>query len=647
MLAPHPIKFIEDAIDADNSTSATSSEERSLPRFTLLAYTGCVVQTRDLPLPVIVDINGVDIPLQKIPVRYEHRSFQGVGHTEKITILGNDLIAEGVMSRDTSWSRDILHSAKNGFPWQASMGGPILESEYVAPDQEINVNGQTIKGELYVIRKMTLKEISFVDLGADSNTAAIVQSQFDDKENLELSQNNVTKIDRQISIKTENMNIDTEKLIRDVQSNILIDQRRIAAIEKIGDGKFPDLEAQAIESGWSVEKFHAEYQNRTIPDASTLQKINEQKNKSSLNASTLEAIALASSGSSIRYLESQYDESTLEQVDKYRGVGIQEFCELACGSKYLPKYRRDSRGWLEAAFSSVSLPGILSNVANKVLLEGFLQMDDTWKKIVKIASVNNFQTHTRYRMNGAFKYEKVGQDGELKHGEVSEQQFSQKVGTYGLMFALTRQMIIDDDLSAFTDIPRAIGIGASDAISDAVWSCILANATQKDGKPFFSVEHKNLVTGTNLDIEGLTKAELAFSEQERTPGRPLGIPAKILLVPAALKVAAETLMKSLNVTVTTEKNKPEPVINPHAGKYEVVSTPYLSSKAFKGNSATSWYLFADPIRLTAIEVAFLGGKDRPTVERADADFNILGVQFRGYIDFGVKEQDWRGTIKIV
>jgi phage major head subunit gpT-like protein len=216
------------------------------------------------------------------------------------------------------------------------------------------------------------------------------------------------------------------------------------------------------------------------------------------------------------------------------------------------------------------------------------------------------------------------------------------------MFSLTRQMIIDDDFGAFTDIPRGIGIGAADAISDAVWTCLLANAIQKDGKAFFSTEHKNLVTGadTELEVKGLTKAELEFSKQERSEGRPLGIPAKFLLVPSSLKVAAEMLMKSLTLNETTSTNNPKPAINPHAGKYEVISTPYLSSAAFKGSSATAWYLFADPLRLPALEVAFLGGQDRPTVERADADFNILGVQFRGYIDFGVKEQDWRGALKM-
>jgi hypothetical protein len=166
--------------------------------------------------------------------------------------------------------------------------------------------------------------------------------------------------------------------------------------------------------------------------------------------------------------------------------------------------------------------------------------------------------------------------------------------------------------------------------------------------PFFSSQHKNLMTGPDaqLSIDGLTQAEIKFAEQERVPGRPLGIPATILLVPITLKVAAEVLMKSLTVNESTDPDKPKPVNNPHAGKYETVSTPYLSSKAIPGNSGTAWYLFANPLRLPALEVAFLGGQDRPTVERADADFNNLGIQFRGYIDFGVKEQDWRGVLKM-
>ena len=47
----------------------------------------------------------------------------------------------------------------------------------------------------------------------------------------------------------------------------------------------------------------------------------------------------------------------------------------------------------------------------------------------------------------------------------------------------------------------------------------------------------------------------------------------------------------------------------------------------------------DPNDLPVIEAAFLNSQQTPTVERADADFNVLGIQFRGYFDFGVALQN--------
>jgi len=155
--------------------------DEPLPHFTLVVYTGGKAYPKDFPCPVVIDLDGLDIPSQKIPIRYEHKSYQGVGHTEKIEIIGHEVIAEGVISRDTSWARDVAQSAKNGFPWQASMGGPIHETEYVPFGQTVVVNGQTFEGELYVIRNMTLKEISFVDLAADENTSAVIEAQYEEK----------------------------------------------------------------------------------------------------------------------------------------------------------------------------------------------------------------------------------------------------------------------------------------------------------------------------------------------------------------------------------------------------------------------------------------------------------------------------------
>lgn len=162
-----------------------SASEGGLPKFSLVAYTGGIAQPKEFPCPVVIDLKGIDIPTQTIPVRFEHKSFQGVGHTERIAIVGTDVLADGVFSRETTWAHDVAQSSANGFPWQVSMGGPIHQAEYIPHGKKVTVNGRIFEGEIYVIRKMTLKEISFVDLGADPNTsAAVITTQFGEKKGL-------------------------------------------------------------------------------------------------------------------------------------------------------------------------------------------------------------------------------------------------------------------------------------------------------------------------------------------------------------------------------------------------------------------------------------------------------------------------------
>ena len=43
---------------------------------------------------------------------------------------------------------------------------------------------------------------------------------------------------------------------------------------------------------------------------------------------------------------------------------------------------------------------------------------------------------------------------------------------------------------------------------------------------------------------------------------------------------------------------------------------------------------------------FLNGRQQPTIERTPTPPNTLGVTWAAYIDFGVREQDPRGAIKV-
>ena len=653
------------------TVEAAGEADKQMPRFRMVAYTGGVMRITGFPHPVVVDLEGLAIDRQDIPVRLDHNPRQGVGHTQRVVIDNGQVVAEGLVSRDTSWARDVAKSGVNGFPWQASIGAAVVDADFIPNGQSITVNGRTFDGPLHVVRKAILKEISFVDSGADPSTTARIAAQ--SKEQTSMDANDTSTANQDTAAQPASADTIVEAAANDtppaqetppapppatpatvnasaadgdpvtaMRQRMAAETRRVEAIHKLCAGKHPDVEAQAIEDGWDETRTELHILRASRPKVPTV-----ATSQRPAGPHVFEAVALMASGMPMGRIEAVYAAPILEAADRLRGVGIQEFCELACG-RQLPRFRRDASGWLQAAFSTTSLPGILSNIANKMLLEGYNYIEDAWRKIAKIASVNDFKEHSRYRMTGAFKFEQVGPDGELKHGKLDEQKYGQKADTHGIMFALTRQMIINDDMGAFTDIPRQIGMGAAESIADAVWGLWLSNPVQTDGKAFFSTDHKNYAEGadTALTVDGLTAAEVLFGEQTKPNGRPLGVPATILLVPTALKVPAEMLMKSVQLNETTTANKAKPSTNPHVGKFDVVSSVFLSNASFTGYSSKAWYLLADPNRLPAIEIAFLNGVDRPTVEKTDADFNTLGIQFRGYIDFGVREQDFRGAAKM-
>lgn len=120
--------------------------------------------------------------------------------------------------------------------------------------------------------------------------------------------------------------------------------------------------------------------------------------------------------------------------------------------------------------------------------------------------------------------------------------------------------------------------------------------------------------------------------------KPIGVRPQVLLVPTALSAMGSQLFKSMELRDNTSAAK-YPVTNPHQGKFRVEVSRYLGNAAFPGQSSKAWYLLAGASDLPVIEVAFLNGQEAPTIETAEQSFNRLGIQMRGYHDFGVRLQD--------
>jgi hypothetical protein len=151
-----------------------ASAQGGLPRFRMVAYSGGPMRVAGWRYPVVVDLAGLSIPSQNRPIRFGHDASHGVGHTDSIRVEAGQLVAAGLVSRDTAAAREVVVSSKNGFPWQASIGAAVEEFEFIKENQKTTVNGRGFEGPINVIRKSTLGEISFVDLGADGSTSATV-----------------------------------------------------------------------------------------------------------------------------------------------------------------------------------------------------------------------------------------------------------------------------------------------------------------------------------------------------------------------------------------------------------------------------------------------------------------------------------------
>jgi len=641
---------------ATPTIEAAGGEGDDLPSFNMVAYTGGTMRITGFPHPVVVDLSGLEIPSQNLPIRLDHERRQGVGHTRRIVVENGTLVAEGLISRDTSWARDVARSGAKGFPWQASIGAQVVEAEFVPPGGRVQVNGQEFTGPVHVVRKAVLKEISFVDSGADRGSSAKVAAESNEEKTMKT---NVKDDDGKAPEpkgaepeKVEATGEGTDALtatdpVAEMRAKAAAETKRIAAIEKICDGKHADIQAKAIEEGWDATRTELEVLRASRPKAPAI----HDGSATEVTGQVLEAACLMTGGIRGDDLLRTHGEPNVEAADKrYRGgIGLQELLlEAAWANGYTGRTFRDSRAVLrfafghriEAAFSTVDISGILSNVSNKFLLEGFFSVERTWRNICAVRNVSDFKTVTSYRLIGKDQYEQVAPGGELKHGTLGEESYTNKADTYGLLLSIDRRDIINDDLGAITTVPRKLGRGSGLKINDIFWTVFLANSG------FFKTANKNYISGadTALSIDGLTKAEVTFMDQVDGDGKPIGIMPAILLVPTALSAIATQLYKSLELRDTTSSTK-YPVANPHQGKFRAEVSRYLSNSAYTGNSAKAWYLLADANDLPVIEVAFLNGQESPTIETAEADFNVLGIQMRGYHDFGVALQDPKGGVK--
>jgi hypothetical protein len=293
----------------------------------------------------------------------------------------------------------------------------------------------------------------------------------------------------------------------------------------------------------------------------------------------------------------------------------------------------------QSAFSTINLPGIVGNVANKILLQAFVDVDATYEKVADQADFENFHLHSIYRLDHLGEFAIVPRDGEIKHGRLDQTAYTNKLETYGQIISLNRQDIVNDDIQAFRSLTSQLARKARISVERALYSQI-----NEVVDSFFSLANGNRLTTTPLDIVGVGAAEAALLSMADAGGDPIYAAPRYVLVPPQLKAVADMIFVSDTIMQLSSTSK-IPTANVFKGRFEVLSSPFLSSASIPGSSAGAWYLLANPDVLPSFQVCYLSGRRSPWIETSDTKFSLLGMSMRAIFDFGVARLDPRGAVK--
>ena len=328
----------------------------------------------------------------------------------------------------------------------------------------------------------------------------------------------------------------------------------------------------------------------------------------------------------------------LEEAGRqYRGMTLMELARESLGEAGV-NTRGLSRDEVatRALHSTSDFPEILAAVTNKTLRQAYEAYPRTFLGFCRQVLATDFKAMHRVQMGEAPQLLKVNESGEFTRGTLSESKESYRIETYGRVVAITRQVLINDDLDAFTRIPAMYGNSIAQLESDVVWAIVTGNAAMADGKALFHADHKNLAgTAAALAVEAVGVARAAMAKQKGLDKKTvLNIRPAYLLVPAALELKAEQLLAQGLVPAESEHVVPQSIRT-----LATVAEPRLDAE-----SETAWYLAASPMQIDTIEYAYLEGQEGAYLETRNG-FDVDGVEIKCRLDFGAKAIDWRGLHK--
>ena len=560
-------------------------------------------------------------------VLFNHDRAAVVGHIEKVWLEDNR--GKALVRFDTDeQSETIFQKVQSGTLQGVSVGYAINRYEVLEDEDTKSTNGR-FSGPAYVVTDWEPLEISIVSVPADP-TVGVGRSAEEIHTSIDTQEDN-TRMDQEKNLEVQEVKsapVETGLTQADLQKAMEQERKRTSEITAM----FRDFDVEGADEAIVLGK--------SVEEAREM---------------VMDQLRARNKGVSVTMGEAESDKFRAAAQDAVLMAAGIPVADAAPGAQELRGYsmiemareslRRESGSTVNfgdnmelarAAINSTStFPAIMSNLANKSVMVGFNEAETTYQIWAGKGSNRDFKEAARVALSEAGTLELVPEGGQFKQDSFGEASARTKVATYGKLFSLTRQAIINDDLGMFSKIATKYGSAAKRLVNKMVYAQLTGNVKMQDNVALFDSKHGNVAgTGEALSVKAIAKAITAMRRQKGITGEAtLNVTPKYLVVPPELEMTAYQIVNSTAAVDGVNSG----VANPYKGRFIVVADAELTDP-------DAWYLVADATQHDTIEVTYLNGVETPRLETRQG-FDVDGIEYKVAFDCGVSALDFRGLYK--
>lgn len=557
---------------------------------------------------------------------FNHDRDAVVGHVEKAWIEDNR--GKALVRFDTDeQSETIFQKVQSGTLQGVSVGYAIYRYEVLEDEDTKSTNGR-FNGPAYVVTDWEPLEISIVSVPADP-TVGVGRSAEEIHTSIDTQEDN-TRMDQEKNLEVQEVKstpVETGLTQADLQKAMEQERKRTSEITAL----FRDFDVEgadeAIVMGVSVDEARAMVMDQLRARNKGVSVTMGEAESDKFRAAAQDAVLMAA-GIPVA--------DAAPGAQELRSHSMVELAREALQREGLKANYADNMEMARAAINSTStFPAIMANLANKSVMTGFNEAETTYQIWAGKGSNRDFKEAARVALSEAGNLELVPEGGQFQQDFLGEASARTKVATYGKLFSLTRQAIINDDLGLFSKIATKYGSAAKRLVNKMVYAQLTGNVKMQDNIALFDTKHGNVAgTGEALSVKAIAKAITAMRRQKGITGEAtLNITPKYLVVPPELEVTAYQIVNSTAAVDGVNSG----VVNPYKGRFVVVADAELTDP-------DAWYLVADATQHDTIEVTYLNGVETPRLETRQG-FDVDGIEYKVAFDCGVSALDFRGLYK--